>query len=673
MRVVGELALLTAFVSSGFAASVFLITAWRDNRLLRRAGSVAAVNAFISLSAVMAVLAWALYHKDFTFDYVAQYSSRLLSWQYSLSALWVGQAGSLLLWSWFVAVLAVMLRWWRGRGAEALRVPAAGVLMGYVCFLAAMMMFAADPMAASVAAPSEGIGLSPLLQHPAMLIHPPIVFLGYSLWTVPFAVAIAALLTNRLDLNWLHFARPWALLAWAVLGIGILLGAEWAYEELGWGGYWAWDPVENGSLLPWLTGTALIHGLMAWQYRQILKKTSIALAFVTFGLCNFATFLTRSGVFSSLHAFSQSPIGWLFLAMMFALGIVAIVLLARRWPALKLERSIPSLLSREACLVAGSLALLLLTAVVLGGTLSSALSSLATGKTILVGPAFYNNVLIPIGLLLLSTMSVAPLLSWGAAPNNRQIRWLVVSGCIGLVTVAIAAAAGVRHPILLAVIGLAAISIAALAGGLVLDSRTQDLRRLPFAMLMALRVQRRQYASFLIHLGFAALALGVTASSVGKHEQNFKMVAGETVRWGARQIRLVEARQRDLPDKLIAEAELEIHHADQAPVKLLPAQHYHRLQQQWTTEVAIHSTWAGDVYAILHSGNLEGQLYLTLIENPLMRWIWAGGAIMALGTAVRLWPVRRRRRKRAGALPAVADISPAQHNVPPQARSRKAA
>ncbi|MDP6718237.1 MAG: cytochrome c biogenesis protein CcsA, partial [Pirellulaceae bacterium] len=321
MRVVGELALLTAFVSSGFAASVFVVSAWRDNYLLRRAANIAAIGAFVSLSFVVVILAWALYYKDFTFDYVAQYSSKLLPWQYSLSALWVGQAGSLLLWSWFVAVLAVMLRWWRGRGVEPLRIPASGVLMGYVCFLAVIMVFAADPMAASVAAPREGIGLSPLLQHPAMLIHPPIVFLGYSLWTVPFAVTIAALLTNRLDLNWLHFARPWALLAWAVLGIGILLGAEWAYEELGWGGYWAWDPVENGSLLPWLTGTAFIHGLMAWQHRQMLKKTCVVLACVTFGLCNFATFLTRSGVFSSLHAFSQSPIGWLFLAMMFAVAL----------------------------------------------------------------------------------------------------------------------------------------------------------------------------------------------------------------------------------------------------------------------------------------------------------------------------------------------------------------
>jgi cytochrome c-type biogenesis protein CcmF len=219
---------------------------------------------------------------------------------------------------------------------------------------------------------------------------------------------------------------------------------------------------------------------------------------------------------------------------------------------------------------------------------------------------------------------------------------------------------------MLTVVALAAVSIAALVGGLVLDSRARKFRHLPAAMLMTLRLQRRQYASFLIHLGFVALALGVTASSVGKREQNFKMVAGETVRWGDRQIRLVQARQRELPDKLIAEAELEIHQTNRKPVTLLPSQHYHRLQEQWTTEVAIHATWGGDVYAILHSGNVEGQLYLTLIENPLMRWIWTGGAIMVLGTAIRLWPTRRRRRESAGTQRSVSYLTHARRQAPPR-------
>ncbi len=299
----------------------------------------------LALTGVMVVLAWALLVKDFSFQYVAQYSSRLLPWHYSLSALWVGQAGSLLLWAWLLGLLALVFRCWPGTKSTPLRDPAFGILMAYCGFLTATMVFAADPMQRDIAPGQEGAGLSPLLQHPAMLIHPPIVFLGYATWAIPCSLAIAALTLQRppgseiesrsslatgrpsarrpLDSTWVRIARPWALVAWTVLGGGILLGAYWSYEELGWGGYWAWDPVENGSLIPWLIGSAFIHTLMTWQFRGMLKTTCVALAIAVFGMCNFATFLTRSGIFSSLHAFSQSPIGWLFLGLMVALAPAA--------------------------------------------------------------------------------------------------------------------------------------------------------------------------------------------------------------------------------------------------------------------------------------------------------------------------------------------------------------
>ena len=362
MRTLGEACLLAAFVSSGFAAFACLAGATRPDRRVRLAGAWAAGASVLGLTVVAAVLAWALCQKDFSFAYVAQYSSKLLPWYYSLSALWVGQAGSLLLWAWFMGVLALVFRWWPRRRSrspvsprpetaswkDATTCAAFGVLMAYVCFLTAVMVFAADPLEASLSAVREGGGLSPLLQHPAMLIHPPVVFLGYALWTVPFALAIVALVSGQTEGDWIRQARPWALSAWIVLGVGILLGADWAYEELGWGGYWSWDPVENGSLIPWLTGTALIHGLMAWQHGQALKKTTIGLAIATFALCNFATFLTRSGVFSSLHAFSESPIGWLFLVLMIGLAVLGVVGLVRRRALLTPGQPMRSALSREA-------------------------------------------------------------------------------------------------------------------------------------------------------------------------------------------------------------------------------------------------------------------------------------------------------------------------------------
>ena len=431
MRVLGELCLLASFVCSGFAAFVHLTQRRGGHRSLRLAGSVAAILSVLAVTLVTGILAWALYHKDFSYTYVARYSSPLLPWYYSLSALWVGQAGSLLLWAWLLGLLAVIFRWWPAGQASSLRMPAFGILLACLCFLLAVLVFAADPMAANLTNVPKGIGLSPLLQHPAMLIHPPIVFLGYALWTVPFALAAVALLKGELDASWIRSARRWALVAWAVLGIGILLGAQWAYEELGWGGYWAWDPVENGSLLPWLTGTVLIHSMMVWQHRRMLKKTAMVLAFVTFGLSNFATFLTRSGVFSSLHAFSQSPIGWLFLGLMIVTGVGGGILLVKRWGELAPERRMDSVLSREAGIVIGSLALLLLAVVVIVGTLSSALSSALMGEAMLVGPAFYNQVMMPTGLVLLLVTAAAPLLRWGGPPTAAQRRALAGAALMG--------------------------------------------------------------------------------------------------------------------------------------------------------------------------------------------------------------------------------------------------
>jgi cytochrome c-type biogenesis protein CcmF len=668
MRTLGEACLLAAFVSSGFAAFACLAGAARPDRRVRLAGLWAAGASVLGLTVVAAVLAWALYQKDFSFAYVAQYSSNQLPWHYSLSALWVGQAGSLLLWAWFVGVLALLFRWWPPRHSRSPVSPgldseiaswkdattwaAFGVLMAYLCFLTAVMVFAADPMEASLSAVREGGGLSPLLQHPAMLIHPPVVFLGYALWTVPFALAIVALVSGRLEGDWIRQARPWALSAWTVLGVGILLGADWAYEELGWGGYWGWDPVENGSLIPWLTGTALIHGLMAWQHGQALKKTTIGLAIATFALCNFATFLTRSGVFSSLHAFSASPIGWLFLVLMIGLAGLGVAGLIRRRALLAPDRPIRSVLCREAMVLLAALALLLLAATAVAGTVSTALSAVIYGQAVMVGPAFYNAVLIPAGLTLLLTAALAPLLRWGQGPSRVQKKWLIGSSCAGGAALAATALMGVRHPVGLAVAGLTGLAVVAFAGAVLADGTRRDPVRTARGLLAALRRGRRQYAGFVIHMGLMCLALGVAGSSLGKREQGFLMREGQTVEWAGRSIRLARVTQRELPDKLAAEAVLEISRGGRLQTTLVPAQHYHKLQRVWTTEVAIQSTWGGDFFTILHSGTPDGPLSLTFVENPLMRWLWMGGAIMVVGTGLRLWPGGQKSARPAGAQPA---------------------
>jgi cytochrome c-type biogenesis protein CcmF len=652
----GQVLLLVAFVAAGFSAFCAL-AGWRwDHVPLRRCGVVCAAAALVALSAATALLAWALGVRDFRFAYVAHNASLGLPWYYAVSGLWVGQAGSLLLWAWLLGLVGLTFRLLARRihaPGVPLAEPAFGVAMTCLCFLVAAMIFAADPMEPSIGSPRDGLGLSPVLQHPAMLIHPPVVFLGYAFWTIPFVLAAAALLTGQLDASWLRQARPWAVWGWIALGAGIVFGAEWAYEELGWGGYWAWDPVENASLLPWLSATAFLHTSVAWRQSGVLKKTTLLLAMATFGLCNFAAFLTRSGLFSSLHAFSRSPIGWMFLAFMAGLVVAgsAAVLFRRR--SLRPTGSLASILSRESLVVIACLALLLLTGVVLLGTLAVPLSGVLLGRKVAVGPALYDNALVPIGLLLVAVTALAPLARWGGPPAARRKTAIGISLAAGCVAIVLAWTAGVRHPITLAVAGLAAQAVGAVVGALVLDVRERlgPERGARRAALRALRDNRRQYAGFLIHIGFVCLAVGVAASSLGSSRYETALREGEQIEWAGKSIRLARLGQRILLDRLTAEAEIEVSASGRPTCALRPAQHLHRLQNEWAAEVAIHSTWAEDLYVTVHNREQDGAVNLTFLVNPMMRWIWFGAWVAGAGAVLAVIPLRRRTTTPGGPAP----------------------
>lgn len=650
MRIVGEICLQMALVTAGYAAFASLYPRFRDDHRLGRLAVPAAGAAFAGLLIAMLVLMAALVRCDYRFDYVSQYTSRSLPWHYRLSALWVGQAGSMLLWTAFSALAALVFR---AASQSPLRRCAFGILMANVAFLLAVMVLAADPMKASLAVRKEGLGLSPLLQHPSMLIHPPVVFLAYAAWAVPFALAASALLTGKLDGRWANEARPWTLFAWVVLGAGLFLGADWAYQELGWGGYWGWDPVENGSLIPWLTGTALIHSLMAWRRRGVLKKLSLSLAVATFALCNFATFLTRSGIFSSVHAFSQSPIGWAFFGWMAVVAGAGAALLVFHRRRLVPDRPLGGIVSREALVLVSTFLLMLLTTVVIIGTLFTALSSALVGRTVQIGPAFYNNVLSPIGLALLATMAAAPLLRWGAPPTRKQR--LALFACCGAAFLAggVAAACGIRHPIAWAVAGVAVLAVGAAAASWLLDARRRSATGWFAGLGRVLVGQRPQYAGYAVHLGLISVAVGIAGSSLGSQRLDVELKEGQVIEWAGRRIEYVRLVQRETADTLVAEVELRVGRTgEQQAVMLRPSRRLHLLQNEWTTEVDIHSTWAGDFYTILNAGLGEGRVYLSLVDNPLMRWIWAGGYLAAAATAAAAWPVKRRRRKQATVEPA---------------------
>lgn len=641
MRAIGEVSLLVSLIATGFASALHIC---RPRQCRRSQFSTwISLAGCAALTVVAVILICALLNCDFRYAYVGQYVSRLLPWSYRVSALWVGQAGSLLLWAWMLCALALVLKAIPTAHCSA-RDTAFGLLMANVCFLIFVMVFAADPMAPNSIVGEDGAGLSPLLQAPSMLVHPPVVFLAYAAWTVPCALTLAALWDNCLDANWIREVRPWALIAWTVLGAGLLLGANWAYQELGWGGYWGWDPVENGSLLPWLTGTAFIHCLMTWRARGQLKKTTIALAIVTCALCNFATFLTRSGVYSSVHAFSQSPIGWMFLGFMGLLLLAGAVFIYRRRRELEPDTVASSLFARESLVVASTFLIVLLAIVVLVGTSIAPASKMLVGRSIEIGPSFYNNVLPPIGIGLLAMTAAVPLLRWGSPPTRSEFHALVVCLCFGLAAAGFAVVDGIRHPIALAVIALVVFAIASmlLAGVLAIKQRTTRYGGL--ALLTVFSKGRRKYAAYTIHCGFVCIAIGITGSGIGTRRQEFTLSEGDVVCWEGRQVRYQRLEQRQDPDKLVAEAVLFVTETDSAPLELRPARHLFLLQNEWTTEVAIHSTWKGDFYTILNAGLGEGRVVLTFISNPMMRWLWVGGGVSTLGAVVAFWPSWPRRR-----------------------------
>lgn len=665
MLAVGQAALLAALVSFGYAAFAIVASWYSGHTGLRRTALFAWMLGLAGLTVVLAVLGWALIAKDFRFAYAAQYSNRLLPWYYSLSALWVGQAGSLLVWTWMVAGVACLFRWFSGQVPGPMLAVACGVLLGVVTFLTGVMVFGADPMAPSLSPPADGAGLGPVLQHPAMLAHPPAVFFAYALWTIPFALACGAAITRQRDDAWLAAFRPWALAAWSVHGIGILIGAEWAYEELGWGGYWAWDPVENGSLLPWLTGTAMIHTAMAWTYRGVLKKTTILLAMATFGLCNFAAFLTRSGIFGSLHEFSRSTIAWMFLLLLGMLAVAGPLLVWHRRGVLRPRHGLGGLLTRESLVALSAAALILLTVIVAGGTLAGPVSKAVAGRAVTLGPQFYNTVAAPLAVVLLGTMAMVPLLRWGRPPQPAQRHRLMLVAILAAGSALLAWAIGVRHGLALAVVGLSVLAIGSLLAMAIVDFRSLFQASGWRRAAQVLSARRRKYAGYAMHLGFVSLMIGVVGSSLGSTSCDVTLLRGQVFQWLDYTFRLASVEQTLLADKRVVETRVEVQPARGPSFMLVPAQHFHFTTQEWTAEVAVRSTWWGDLYAVAHGGSGDQRADLTFLVNPLMRFLWLSGAWVAVGAITGLWPRRRSLGRRPGHRPArPAEVLQAERALP---------
>jgi cytochrome c-type biogenesis protein CcmF len=608
----------------------------------------AALAQFAVVSAAVAVMEWALVSSDFSLRYVAQNSSLGTPLAYRVSGLWGALEGSILLWEWMLAGCAAAVAALYARRHADLLPHVMAVLLFVSAFFLAVMLFVSSPFERLVPAPLDGRGLNPLLENPGMAFHPPALYLGYVGFTVPFAFAVAALLTGRLGADWIVSTRRWTIAAWWALTAGILLGAWWAYRVLGWGGYWAWDPVENASLLPWLTGTAFLHSVMIQERRDMLKVWNLSLVILTFALTLFGTFLTRSGIITSVHAFASGPaLGVAFLAFIAVVLLGAFGLVAVRSDRLRSPAELESLVSRESAFVLNNVVLLAATFSVLFGTVYPVLSEAVRGVKASVGAPYFNLVNYPILVVVLLLMGVGPLIAWRRASLDNLRRNFLVPAAVAGLAAAVLAAAGVRRGQVLTVVALAAFVAATVAHDVargVRARRAVDGGRLrAFGALLARN--HRRYGGFVVHLGVVIIFVGVAGSSGYGVQTEQTLALGERLAIGRYEVEFRGLRQAEAGTHVAVVAGFHVRN-DRHPVGWMePAKLFYPQQQQPIARPAIRSSWREDLYLILTDFSRDGShATIKAMVNPLLTWLWVGGLVITAGAAWALLPDRRTRR-----------------------------
>ena len=654
MDIFGSFALILALLAAVYAFAAGLAGILTRRTLLTRSAANAGMAVFVLISLAVASLEYFFFTDNFSMAYVAAHSNRALPAFYKFAALWAGQEGSLLFWSWLLSIY-VFSALFVNRNKHPELMPYAGVVMAGVQifflvlnnFVASPFNVLASPDAAGtlrLASLGDGHGLNPLLQYPEMVIHPPMLYLGYTGFTIPFAFALAALLGRYPGEKWIHITRRWTMIAWCFQSIGILLGAHWAYAVLGWGGYWAWDPVENASLLPWITGTAFLHSVMMQEKRGMLKVWNVWLVFTTFMLCIMGTLLTRSGIVSSVHAFAQSSIGNWFVAF---LGLTFIVCFWAYWmnrDYLRSDNQLDSLVSRESSFLFNNLVLLAACFAVLWGTLFPVLSEAVSGNKISVGPPFFNKVNIPIALFLLLLTGVGPLLAWRKTSLDalkRNFAWPLAGGVASGV---IAAIFGFREIyslicLILSVFVTLTIFSEFYRGARVIAAR--DGTNLLSAVGDLTMRNTRRYGGYVIHFAMVLIFIGIAGSAFNKDIQK-EMGVGDTIAIGPYTI-LCQNFDHTANNNFESErATLEVFRNGRSVMMLYPERRFFLASQVTETMVAVQTKPLHDLYVVYAGRSPEtGKPVIHAYLNPLVKWIWFGGVVLVLGTLLAMIPNRR--------------------------------
>jgi cytochrome c-type biogenesis protein CcmF len=651
MTLLGQFALWASLLLGLWCVVIAFTGRWQYQPELAQS-VIRSVYAVFGCLLVASIALWqGLITHDFNIEYVAAYTSRNLPPYYIFSAFWAGQKGSLLFWAVVLSIFASAAQLLTPRRYAHLMPYVAGVTSAVIVFFVSVMLFAADPFERLGFTPADGRGLNPQLQNVGMVIHPPMLYLGYISITIPFAFAVAALLSRRMDVGWIQAIRKWTLVSWLFLSIGITLGMWWAYVELGWGGYWAWDPVENASFLPWLTMTAFLHSVMIQEKRGMLKRWNFGLIIGTFLLSIFGTFITRSGVIASVHSFTQSNVGYFFLAFLVIICVLGFTLLYTRWHLLEAEVRLESMVSREAAFLFNNLLFVGIAFSVLWGTLFPILSELVKGTKITVGPPFFNRVNVPLGLLLLGLTGVGPLIAWRKASTANLRRQFVAPVCAGLVTFGVLFAAGVRDLYALMALALAGFVSGTLAQEFYRGVRAR-LRMHGESVLLALSRligrNRRRYGGYIVHAGIVIYFVAF-AGMAFKREQEATLKPGESVEMKSPfghtyRFTHMGISQYEALNRIVSAATVEVSKDGRREGLMTSEKRQHvdsfkRPTFEPSTEVAIRSGLQEDVY-IVFAGAVNGteEAVYRFNLNPLVWWVWFGGLVLLLGGLITMWP-----------------------------------
>ena len=624
-----------ALVAGGVAAAA-------NRRRLAVSARNALFCAFGSTAIASAVLAIALVRHDFSFVYVASHTNRTLPTAYALSAFWGGQEGSLLLWLLVLTgfgAIAVALNRTVLRDLTVWVVPVIG---GIATFFAFMLVAVASPFATQTAT-VDGAGLTPSLQNPYMVAHPPMLYLGYVGLSIPFAFAAGAMLSGQTDERWIIATRRWTLLAWTFLGFGQLLGAHWAYVEVGWGGYYAWDPVENAALMPWLAATAFLHSVMIQERKGMLKVWNMVLVALAFELSIFGTFLTRSGVVNSIHSFSKSPIGSWFLAFVVISSLFSLGLIMWRLPLLKARTKLESPLSREAAFLYNNLLLVALCLTVLWGVLFPIVTQLVKGETRTIGRPYYDFFLRAFGLPLLLLMGIGPLIAWRRTSLRTLARTLAWPGAVTLAcgVLLVLAGAGSSRP------GLIAYTFSAFVLATIVLELARGTRATGSLAKLVSR-NRRRYGGYVVHAAIVLLAIGIAGSSAYASSTERRLTPGESVSIAGYTLTLRDVERRKVPNAVETRAVLDVDGGWHGTLTSGDNQYVNPPEP--SREIGLRTSWlrAEDLYVIADSANPNTKVaFVRVLVKPLVNLIWVAGIVFLIGSAIALWPDAREQRRLA--------------------------